>query len=170
MIIEITKVKKLPWEFEISLPPEEIGLEPEEAELSQNVLISGSLSRRGEIFDLSGKLSANAVVYCTRCLEPIARLIEIQFTDSFGSPESFEGSADSELKADELYMSVLDGDEIDMGEVAREQILLNLPEQVFCREDCRGLCPTCGINLNRERCECAREATDPRWAALKNLK
>jgi uncharacterized protein len=52
----------------------------------------------------------------------------------------------------------------------REQILLNLPEQVFCKEDCKGLCQKCGANRNLIDCKCDSDETDPRWAALKNLK
>ena len=58
----------------------------------------------------------------------------------------------------------------DSVEVVREQILLAMPEQVFCWEDCKGLCPKCGTNLNLIDCKCADDEVDPRWAALKSLK
>lgn len=170
MIIEITKLRKLPWEFEISVPRDEIGIEPDDAELKSDARISGILSRRGDIVDVVGNLSADAVICCTRCLEPLERVLEIEFADSFGTAESFDASGEAQLDAAELGLSLFDGNEIDVSAVAREQILLNLPEQVFCREDCRGLCPTCGVNLNRRSCECVGEETDPRWAALKSLK
>jgi uncharacterized protein len=60
--------------------------------------------------------------------------------------------------------------ELDLTELAREQILLNLPSQVFCREDCQGLCQKCGANLNLIDCSCEESEVDPRWAALRNLK
>ena len=54
--------------------------------------------------------------------------------------------------------------------VKRAQVLLlNLPEQVLCKEDCKGLCPECGTNLNLKDCDCGDKDIDPRWAALKNL-
>ena len=56
------------------------------------------------------------------------------------------------------------------GEAAREQLLLALPLKVTCREDCKGLCPQCGKNLNQERCSCSTEVEDPRWAALKDVR
>ncbi|MGH7783338.1 MAG: DUF177 domain-containing protein, partial [Candidatus Binatia bacterium] len=54
-------------------------------------------------------------------------------------------------------------------EVVREQILLDLPDQVFCTENCRGLCPKCGANRNLIDCKCEEDNVDPRWAALNNL-
>lgn len=170
MIIEITKLEKLPWEFEISIPPDKIGLDSGEAELSGNVVISGRVAKRDQIAEVSGTLSADAVLCCTRCLDPIAKKLEIEFSDSFGTSEMFGGSSDSEVDAADLGLSLFDGNEIDLGAVAREQILLNLPEQIFCREECRGLCPMCARNRNHENCECFRDETDPRWAALKSLK
>ena len=61
------------------------------------------------------------------------------------------------------------GNAIDLAEIAREQILLELPQQFFCKDDCRGLCEKCGRNLNLKDCDCEDDEIDPRWAALKNL-
>ncbi|MBN2171495.1 MAG: DUF177 domain-containing protein [Candidatus Krumholzibacteriota bacterium] len=60
--------------------------------------------------------------------------------------------------------------EIDIGEQVRETLLLALPMRLLCREDCRGLCPGCGANLNEEPCVCHREDADPRWGSLQELK
>jgi uncharacterized protein len=69
-----------------------------------------------------------------------------------------------------LEIAILESNNIDVAELVREQILLNLPEQVFCAEDCKGLCPQCGANRNLIDCKCEEKEIDPRWAALKNLK
>ena len=60
-------------------------------------------------------------------------------------------------------------DEIDLGHLMREQFYLALPMKPLCGDDCRGLCPVCGTNLNRGRCQCKREWEDPRLAVLKTL-
>jgi len=57
-----------------------------------------------------------------------------------------------------------------MADVIREQILLATPEQVYCRDNCEGLCPKCGENRNLINCNCSDDDIDPRWAALKDLK
>ena len=66
-------------------------------------------------------------------------------------------------------MSHYKDDVIDLGEVMREQFFLALPMKPLCRPDCKGLCPICGANRNRQQCECREEWVDPRLAGLKNL-
>jgi uncharacterized protein len=56
--------------------------------------------------------------------------------------------------------------EVDLTETLREAVALAVPLQRICREDCRGLCPGCGIDLNRETCDCQQDDSDPRWAGL----
>lgn len=60
--------------------------------------------------------------------------------------------------------------EIDLAEVVREELILNVPAWPLCRPDCRGLCPQCGLDLNETSCTCTREESDSRWAALRALK
>jgi uncharacterized protein len=60
--------------------------------------------------------------------------------------------------------------ELDLRPALREQWLLNVPGYTLCRDDCMGLCPTCGAELNLGPCDCASSAADPRWAALRNLR
>jgi uncharacterized protein len=55
-------------------------------------------------------------------------------------------------------------------DVLREQVLLAVPLRSLCREDCKGLCPCCGKNLNIDTCSCAAQVPDPRWAALEDIK
>jgi uncharacterized protein len=59
--------------------------------------------------------------------------------------------------------------EIDLSFGVRESLLLALPMKVLCSEDCKGLCPHCGANLNEESCDCVAETIDPRWAELRKL-
>ena len=62
------------------------------------------------------------------------------------------------------------GVEIDVDEIVREQILLAVPARVLCVEDCKGICATCGTDLNAGDCNCESQDVDPRWAALKSLR
>ena len=63
---------------------------------------------------------------------------------------------------------LLDNGTVDLSELARETFILNMPSKTLCREDCRGLCSGCGVNLNYEKCRCKKEV-DPRLAALAKL-
>ena len=62
------------------------------------------------------------------------------------------------------------GDQIDLGPVVREYVLLDLPDAPLCKDDCAGICPNCGVDRNSTTCDCDASTTDPRWSALENLK
>ncbi len=76
---------------------------------------------------------------------------------------------EKELSPRELDEYYYQGDAIDLGEILREQIILSLPMYPRCSQECKGLCPTCGADLNFKPCECEQENLDPRWTALKNI-
>jgi uncharacterized protein len=170
MIIDLITIKDSPHEFDVSLAPEEINLESDEARLKNAVKVKGKLTKHIAQTDVEGTISAELEIECTRCLEKIDKELEFAFEAAFVTPENFTESREAELNASDLTVSVIEGNEIDLAELVREQILLNLPEQVFCREDCKGLCEKCGANRNLIDCNCNEKEIDPRWAALKNLK
>src|SRR5207244_12287968 len=72
--------------------------------------------------------------------------------------------------ATEAEISYYQGQGLRVEDVLREQVLLAVPVKAICREECKGLCPHCGRNLNLEQCSCAEPVEDPRWAALKDIR
>ena len=74
---------------------------------------------------------------------------------------------DKQYDIKEIENSEAEG--IDLKEAVREQILLNMPNKVLCKDDCLGLCPDCGINLNKESCDCGENKINPKFAALSKL-
>ena len=82
----------------------------------------------------------------------------------------FRTLGEIELAPGDLSQSFYEGTEVDLTPLVYEQVMLALPTRPLCGEECRGLCPQCGINRNSGQCACATEAGDPRWAALRNLK
>jgi uncharacterized protein len=170
MIIDLITLENSPSEFDFELTPEEIDLDGEYAKLKTAARVKGNLTRHIAQTDVAGTIWADLEIECTRCLEKIDKTQEIAFKAAFVTPENYTQAKEAELKAEDLDVSILEGNEIDMTELVREQILLNLPEQIFCREDCKGLCEKCGANRNLIDCNCEEKEIDPRWAALKNLK
>jgi uncharacterized protein len=77
---------------------------------------------------------------------------------------------EARLKDDDSEIGFFEGEGLFLADVLREQVLLALPMKVICRSDCRGLCPSCGANLNHEECRCETHATDPRLAPFARLK
>ena len=152
------------------LTPTEIELEQPNARLIERVKTVGELTKGIVQTDVEGTIRAKAEIECTRCLEPFEKDLEIPFKASFVAPEHFTEEKEAELNDEDLDVSIYEDDKIDLTELVREQIILNLPEQVFCSEDCKGLCDKCGANRNLIDCKCEEKEIDPRWAALKNLK
>lgn len=133
----------------------------------------GSVRRTTPGFLLEVTLSYEQTLACTRCLGKITSshegrvdwLIMVENEDDHGS----EPSEEHELEEDDLGILTLPSPHLDTRPLVVEQMLLNVPMKSLCREDCQGLCLSCGTDLNTGKCEC-QEATDPRWAALARLK
>ena len=170
MIIDLITLEDSPYEFDFRVAPEEIDLDDEIAKLKNDVEVKGIVTKHIAHTDVKGTIEAELEIDCTRCLQNIDKKFDIPFEAAFVAPENYTQAKEAELQAEDLDVSVLEGNGIDMTELVREQILLNLPEQIFCREDCKGLCEKCGANRNLINCNCLEEEIDPRWAALKNLK
>jgi len=75
-----------------------------------------------------------------------------------------------EVEADDMDTAFYENDEIDLGQLMQEQFYLALPMKPLCKDDCKGLCPNCGTNLNKATCDCTTHWEDPRLAALRALK
>lgn len=98
---------------------------------------------------------------CFRCLEDAALDEDLALR---------EYQAESPGDAEELTTPYVRDNRLDLSAWARDGLVLALPDKILCRPDCAGLCPVCGVDLNRERHEHEVDATDPRWAALAELK
>lgn len=118
-----------------------------------------------------GQLSTNLEIACARCLEPVPYGVERQF-DLLYRPAGSDIGEDGEVEMQDkdAAISYYEGEGVELAELVREQILLDVPLKTVCSEDCKGLCPHCGKNLNTGECQCETEAADPRWEALKGLK
>jgi uncharacterized protein len=119
---------------------------------------------------LRGKLSAGLELQCARCLEPVQQDVAREFELLYRPLGADAGRDELSVTAAEAEIGYYQGDGILLEDVLREQVLLALPLKVTCREDCKGLCPHCGKNLNEERCSCNVPMEDPRWAALKEIR
>ena len=170
MIVDLTNPENSRVPFDFSIPSGEIDLENEEVKLKSPVRVNGELKRGIVQTDVKGEISARVLLECTRCLTETEQDLDFAFEASFVGAEHYTAAREAELKDADLNVSLLNDDKVDLTELAREQILLNLPEQVFCRENCKGLCEKCGANRNLINCNCEEKEIDPRWSALKNLK
>ena len=170
MIIDLAEIEGPARPFEVSVPAAELNLEDLNFRLTGDVRVSGETQKGAAQIDVHGSIIAPAEIDCARCLEPISQDLTFDFAVGFVPMERFASDKEREVSAEDLDIDVLDSDRIDLKELVREQILLNLPEQVFCSPDCKGLCLKCGTNRNLIDCKCNLDETDPRWAALKDFR
>ncbi|MFT3744880.1 MAG: DUF177 domain-containing protein [Pyrinomonadaceae bacterium] len=170
MIIELASLGTKAKQIDVEFDPADIDLEGEFVHVGGKTHLGGEIELIENKAHLRGTIKASLLLGCTRCLEPIERDVEFTFRDIFVDANAETTDDETELADEALDESQVENGQIDVAEMVREQLLLWLPEQIFCREDCRGLCPKCGGNLNLIDCKCDEEEVDPRWAALKSLK
>jgi len=118
---------------------------------------------------IKGEFSAIIDSNCSRCLEDISVPIGSNFAYTL-IPAKAETREDLELTAEELEISHYQGDLIDLTSIICEQIILQIPIKTLCREECKGLCSGCSINLNTSSCNCHLAVVDNRMAVLKKIK
>jgi uncharacterized protein len=140
-----------------------------DGQLEGDTRFVGTIRKEGVRVIVEGALTAAVRLPCSRCIETSRLAIESAFIDVLIDSEYEPADAELELSNDALDESLVIGGEIELAELIRERILLELPEMHLCSEDCKGLCPKCGINRNSASCICSDKEIDPRWAALKNL-
>lgn len=171
MRIEVENLTPAGEPFTNSYGPGQFTLEDERMRLTGETKVEGHASRKGEEVRLRGRIQAQAESVCDRCLRTVPLPLEVEFDTAF-LPAAAEvvKTENVELLPDELGLSAYEGDAIDLDDLVREQILLAVPSRLVCREECAGLCPKCGADLNENPCGCEQKEIDPRWAALADLK
>jgi uncharacterized protein len=170
MIIDLANLDAEPSRISCRLTPEQVGLDADVGRLAGELALDGTVAFTVPKVFIEGQMEFEAEVDCSRCLEAVGKAYRIDVSAAFTAAEDFDNSEESEVRIDDLDIAVLSEGKIDLAELAREQVLLNLPEHMLCNEDCRGLCPACGINRNLQSCKCEEDDIDPRWLALKELK
>jgi uncharacterized protein len=123
----------------------------------------------GDVY-LKGKVAALIVLKCDRCLEEYNNNIDTSFFYEFVPGQLIDKEKEIALGSEDMEVSLYDGVEIQIGEIFREQILLQIPMRHVCSEDCKGICPGCGADLNREECRCQKETLENPFSVLKKLR
>lgn len=132
----------------------------EEYKFLKPVEVNGVISNNGQALELKASASGVMRVHCARCCKELE--IEIQF------PVEEVFVQDDGSVSDEDDVVVFSGNEIDLDDIVLNNFLMNVQGKYLCREDCRGLCPKCGKDLNEGECSCEEEI-DPRWASLAQI-
>ena len=128
---------------------------------SEPVLAQGQVRNEAGVLLLTGTLDTTLHCVCDRCAAAFARPFHVSVEAVLVPELAHESNEDD-------WTFLLQGDQADLSEILHTAFVLNMDSKFLCSEDCKGLCPTCGKNLNDGPCTCKPEA-DPRWAALAQL-
>jgi uncharacterized protein len=141
--------------------------------------VTGEIVLRGTAGGVTvrGQVRTTVSCVCGACLRRFPIPLAVEVSEDFGPRSAASGAGDAqkageriELTAGDFLVPVDAGDVIDVTEVVRQQLVLALPIAPRCRDDCRGLCPRCGADLNDGPCGCAPHEVDPRLEALRGWK
>jgi uncharacterized protein len=144
----------------------------EEQELRLDSAVEGHLflQRTPKGIEVTGRIRTAISLPCARCLKEFCFPVESEFEEFFILTRYAPREEDKELVDDDMDVSLLPEEGIELGDIIEEQIWLNIPMKPLCHEGCRGLCSICGADLNRGECGCDRQYSDPRFAVLRNLR
>ena len=169
MRIELDRLEEQGGKFRQVYEIEELPLDDEEVRLVEPAEIQGRARRVGAEVEVRGRLHARIEVPCGRCLNPVEVPISTEFTERFVRAVSWAADEQHELLEEDLNLAVFDGEGIELDDLAREEILLAVPDSVLCRQGCLGLCPSCGTDRNQGDCQCETNEVDSRWQKLREL-
>ncbi|HKU27232.1 MAG TPA: DUF177 domain-containing protein [Candidatus Sulfotelmatobacter sp.] len=178
MFLDIKQLELRPLDFEEEFRPGVIDLGEEVKQRTplkssgRAELVEEHHGKNQSIKDirLRGRLSTGLELQCARCLEPVPQEIKRDFELLYRPLGADAGRDELSVTDAEAEIGYYQGEGLLLEDVLREQVLLALPLKITCRAECKGLCPQCGKNLNEEQCSCSRDAEDPRWEALKEVR
>ncbi|KJS10962.1 MAG: hypothetical protein VR67_15795 [Peptococcaceae bacterium BRH_c8a] len=165
-LLDVSKLKmnrgeRVDFQCREKLPP--LPVEGEDIKPTQEVEYRLSLTNADNAIVVDGIIKVDLLVQCNRCLDSFVYPMEAQLQETYydcNLPQSGDKQPD---------WVPFSGDQIDIAPEVTQTILVNLPMRFICREDCRGLCSVCGVDLNNNQCQCPRDELDPRLAKLKDL-
>lgn len=180
MLLDLSRFRGTEDHLDRTYPLDAFDLKGEEFRLTAPVHLVVDVHKDGRKVRLRGRLQTTLETACGRCLDPLTVAVDTPFDLMFlpagepvgqvrGGGAAKDDEDGAEVAEDDLGVSFYKDDAIDLGDLMREQFILAVPMKPLCREDCAGLCPSCGVNRNRETCGCQTEWTDPRMDALRRL-
>jgi uncharacterized protein len=162
MVISLKELARAPqqticFDYTMDLSKEELNFE---FPFKEPVKIIGEIEERLDAVSLTADIEATVTTQCARCNKTVhyEKIVPVSFILSKDLDRS---------EMDDII--ILDSDSVDLDEIMRSELILDMESSVLCKEDCRGLCPKCGSDLNEGECGCNRREVDPRLAKLQAL-
>ena len=169
MRIELESLEGGKGKFAHEYAPGEMVIEDERLTVVVPPRVSGDIRREGDRVNVSGRVTGRIQLECDRCLKPVEVAVDSKFKLEYVTAKDYEALQAGDLTEEQLNLATFDGEEIDVDALVTEELLLAAPDHLVCDEACKGMCAVCGVNKNVADCTCETQATDPRWAGLKDL-
>jgi uncharacterized protein len=169
LLLDLNTIKTPHERFDKVYAPDQFG-SSEDFRIAAPVSLGFEIFKDKDQFRLVGEVKTVLELPCSRCLDPFTLPVDQSFDLRYQPHSRNTGEGEREIEEDDLTTAFYADEAIDLGELMREQFYLGLPMKPLCRDECKGLCPQCGANLNTTTCDCKRDWEDPRFAALKTLK
>jgi len=178
MLIRVKELELRKLEFNEDLPPGAVEFGPDLRQVGplhaegRAELVVEHRGHKQDVEDirLVGRMGTKVEALCARCLDPVIHNVDREF-DLLYRPQGVDRRGEEvSISQAETEIGYYQGEGLLLEDVLREQVLLATPVKTVCRDDCKGLCPTCGRNWNQEECNCEQRASDPRWEALGEIK
>ena len=169
MLLDLGRIRTAHERYSKVYQPDAFGRE-EGFRIVAPVSLTFDIEKDKQQFRLAGSVRTTLELACSRCLDPFIWPIDALFDLRYQPHALNTGEGEREIEEDDLSTAFYENDEIDLGQLMREQFYLSLPMKPLCRDDCQGLCVVCGANLNRVACDCKRDWEDPRFAALRQFR
>jgi len=171
MIVDLLTLAEGLTEFGFNIPTLQFSNDKTLPEFTSPIRCTVQVNRAGSQVFIKGKFDAIVKLNCSRWLELSEYRFTAEFTSDFRPYSEIPASVgDIELTPDELDITWYQNNELDLIEQVRENILINLPMQPLCNENCRGLCVQCGTNLNTGTCQCKNEDDENPFKKLSGLR
>ena len=148
-------------EYSLRVTPEEVGLD---SRFTKPVEVEATIDKTNRELVLRTRVTTGGKFTCDRCLEEFEREVNAEYTLMYVTDDRGNG-----LNDEEVQLITPEMNHIDLGEDVRQFTILGLPQKMLCRDDCAGLCASCGTNLNNDKCQCPPALVDARWSGLEKL-
>lgn len=166
MLISVEQLELHPVSISETYPTGALDYHTSEFRQLGDLSVRGVAELLGAEIRFRGHLDTRVAATCNRCLGPVEIPVACDFDLTYRPMATIARNEEVELPPGELGVGFYQGPGIEVADVVTEQVNLFMPMQVVCNPDCRGLCPTCGANLNLEVCQCPAPPHESPFAAL----
>jgi uncharacterized protein len=170
VIIEIENLAPEPLHVRYTYARDVLPFRHDDASLEQAVATDFVLTRQDRALRIEGTVQTAVRFQCARCLKEFSSPFDARFTLCYLPQAEWKENEEIELKYEDMDVAYYDGITFDVDLMVLEQIELAMPMKYVCREDCKGLCASCGSDLNEGPCPCKADTTDSRLAVLRDFR